>query len=129
MPGNQRGDPRSFQSLQEDAIRRAREMQSRAHFSPYGPPAPAAAGQPPRNPPSPSGGRAPGPDAVPERDFPPDSPPDSAERDPPPETGAGDLLDSLLKDNERTLIWVLLLILIEEKADTALIFALLYLIS
>ncbi|MFR1804909.1 MAG: hypothetical protein ACLSWS_23195, partial [Faecalispora jeddahensis] len=38
------------------------------------------------------------------------------------------LFDGLLQDGERTLILVLLLILVSEKADTGLIFALMYLI-
>lgn len=122
MPENQNGGPYSnFQSLQEDAIRRAREMQARAHLSPYGPPAqreephPRAEQMPIHEPgpePAPPAGPFPAPDPAP------------AQEPGDPEDG---LLDFLLKDNERTLIWVLLLILLQEKADTALILALMYL--
>ena len=38
------------------------------------------------------------------------------------------IFDKLLQDHERTLILILLLILVDEKADTELIFALMYLI-
>lgn len=112
MPGNQSDDFYDFQTLQEEAVRRAREMQARAHLSPgIAPTSDEPAGVP--------------------REEPVPSAPLSAEPAPydeasPEEPGFG-FLDSLLKDNERTLIWVLILILLEEKADTALIFALMYL--
>ena len=123
MPENQNGGPYSnFQSLQEDAIRRAREMQARAHLSPYGPPAQREephprAEQMPVHEPEPEPASPAGPFSAP-------SPDPAAQESADPEGG---LLDFLLKDNERTLIWVLLLILLEEKADTALILALMYL--
>ena len=41
---------------------------------------------------------------------------------------AGTLFDGLMKDSERTLILLLILLLFTEKADTSVIFSLLYLI-
>lgn len=118
MPGNENAnsDPFNFQSLQEDAIRRAREMQSRAHIPAYYP----AASARPQEGPHPHTEQLP----IHETERPPEPDPGPDEEPPGAESG---LLDSLLKDHERTLIWVLILILMEEKADTALIFALMYL--
>ena len=125
MAENQNGEPYSFQSLQEEAIRRAREMQARARVSPSVR-TPPARDEPPRAPEP----REPRPDAEqtppPAPTYAPDPGPAPAPEEDPPEGDSG-LLELLLKDNERTLIWVLLLILIEEKADTALLLALMYL--
>jgi len=125
MPGNYNGDSYNFHSLQEDAIRRAREMQARARLSPFDSPAQEPDAEP-RQSPSDS-------EQVPNNQAPPPAPPvpqpedtNTSGKEQAEDPGAG-LLDALLKDNERTLIWVLLLILLEEKADTALIFALMYL--
>jgi hypothetical protein len=108
--------------LRRDAIRRAREMQARAMIPPGfggrpGPEAPSAAEK--EEPPAPE-------ESGPER---------PAQREPEPDgTGAGHgpgiggALDLLLKDPERTLILALLLILTEEKADSSLIFAMMYLL-
>ncbi|MCI1965560.1 MAG: hypothetical protein LKJ17_05440 [Oscillospiraceae bacterium] len=115
MPANQNRDSQNFQSLQSDAVRRAREMQARAHLPHNGPSAPSVAYPPP----------VPGNRAF-STQIPAEPPAPPPEEEPPADPGSG-LLDALLKDNERTLIWVLLLILLEEKADTALIFALMYL--
>lgn len=126
MPENQNGEPYgNFQSLQEDAIRRAREMQARAHLPSYGPPAQREephprAEQPPIHEPDPEPAPPAGPFSAPSPN--PDPSPEQESGDP-----AGGLLDFLLNDNERTLICVLLLILLEEKADTSLILALMYL--
>jgi hypothetical protein len=122
MPGNQNGDSYNFQSLQEEAIRRAREMQARTHFSSGDSSAPVNAHtSPPQEAPPHS-------EQLPIHEAPPPAPPAPASgaEEPSVDSGFG-FLDSLLKDHERTLIWVLLLILLEEKADTALIFALMYL--
>jgi len=118
-----------MQYLQQEAIRRAREMQARAK-PPVPPPAPAR----------PPAGRAPMPGSVPVRHTqeppraPAEPPPPHAHN--PPASGfkpnlpgpVGDLFDSLMADSERTLILVLLVILMEEKADTGVILALMYLI-
>ncbi len=105
--------------LRRDAIRRAREMQARAQIPPsYGQHGPES--------PPPENGSPPPPDPVP--------PPAEANRSPAsarqPSSGPaiGGALDFLLKDQEQTLILALLLILIEEKADSALIFAMMYLL-
>lgn len=121
MPGNQ-NEPYSFQSLQEEAIRRAREMQSRAHFSSSGP-APSA-----HTPPEPAPGPHPRAEQMPIHTPEPAPPPDPSPEENSPGEESG-MLDFLLKDNERTLIWILLLILLEEKADTSLLLALMYLAS
>ncbi|WP_411675782.1 hypothetical protein [Caproicibacter sp.] len=124
MPGNHNDNSYSFQSLQEDAVRRAREMQARAHFSPFEAPGPA--GNRPSEPPQPRPHEERPSAGEQARPAPPPSQPPPGPEEPADNLASG-LLDSLLKDNERTLIWVLLLILLEEKADTALIFALMYL--
>lgn len=95
--------------MQQDAIRRVQEMQSRAqqnirgttrdtHYEPPHPPEPTRQALP----------------------------------DPPLEHPAAnpitDIFQTLMQDSERTLILVLLLLLLEEKSDTELIFALMYLI-
>lgn len=124
MPGNRNGDSYSFQSLQEEAVKRAREMQARAHFPASDPPAPAEARPFSAQEVHPHSEQLPIHENV---SAPPPAPPPAPDPEEPEEdTGLG-LLDTLLKDNERTLIWVLLLILLEEKADTALLFALMYL--
>lgn len=109
-----------MQRLQQDAIRRAREMQARAQSY--------TAPQPPAPPPPPE----------PQRQIPPAEP----RHTPPREHAAqgnreqpqnplkpiGSIFDSLMKDSERTLILVLILLLVEEKANPEIIFALLYLV-
>ncbi|NLJ32137.1 MAG: hypothetical protein GX424_11140 [Clostridiales bacterium] len=118
-----------MQRLQQDAIRRAREMQARAQraFSSNQPaqrPAPVQS-RPPAAP-------SPGPQ---HRHIPPEPrAPEPREGGPEPRPGkeplnpVGDIFESLLADSERTLILVLILILVEEKADTGVIFALMYLV-
>lgn len=121
-----------MQRLQQDAIRRAREMQSRAQ---------AAVSQPNRNIPNPA---VPNPPTHPAHHS--ASPPQRAAAPPPPTPEANpenhpatepakgpmgpiqNIFDTLFNDSERTLILVLILLLIEEQADTGLIFSLLYLI-
>lgn len=134
MAENRSEETYNMQSLQQDAIRRAREMQARARFpSGYMPvsavqheephphteemPVNTRAPEPPRQ----SGGNSP---ARPE----PPRPAPPPEEEPMPEKFAGGALDFLLKDSEKTLILVLMLILLEEKTDSSLIFALMYLV-
>lgn len=45
-----------------------------------------------------------------------------------PENPINNIFESLMQDKERTLILVLILLLIEEKSDSSLIFALMYLV-
>ncbi|MGX8701309.1 hypothetical protein [Caproiciproducens sp.] len=122
--------PYDFQRLQQDAIRRAREMQARARVpapplnqSAPGPPA-APAAQPSPAPqqhsaPTPAPQHVPAPEAGQQR-----------EREPSygPLTPVKDIFDSLMSDSERTLLLVLILLLTEEKADIGLVFALMYLV-
>lgn len=134
-----------MQSLQQDAIRRAREMQARAQINtaPINrpvPPAPIDRLVPP--PPIPvqavQAQTRPAPKApTPVREPPP--PPvqqakQQLEQHAPPEkepqkgiNPINDIFDMLLSDTDRTLILALILLLVEEKADTGLIFALMYL--
>jgi len=116
MAENPGADRFNMQNLQQEAIRRAREMQARAQIPPsYTPPRPVEgaphthAEQMPVHAPKPEN-----------RHAPPPRPPD-----PPPLSGS---LDFLMKDSERTLILALLLILMEERADSSLVFALTYLL-
>lgn len=130
-------DPLNTQSLQQDAIRRAREMQARARFpAGYMPtsavrheePHPHTEEMPVYNNRAPVLPRAePRQEARPEPQPEPEREPEP-ERNSPPEKFAGGALDFLLKDSEKTLILVLMLILLEEKTDSSLIFALMYLV-
>jgi len=123
MPDNYNYD---MQQLQQDAIRRAREMQSRAQIPVQ------------RVPPPPVPRPAPSPPPVPVQHAQQIQPPRERQAAPVPnqlgrESPKGqlnpltDIFESLLSDSERTLIMVLILLLVEEKADTGLIFALMYL--
>lgn len=128
--------------LQQEAIRRAREMQARAQIpSSYAPRA-AQGGAvrsdpqeeeeapppppPPPPQPQPRNASSPAPREQPEAPAPSRAPPSS-----PADSFFGGIsgsLDFLLKDSERSMILILLLILMEEKADTSLIFAMMYLL-
>ncbi len=110
-------DTADMQRMQQDAIRRVREMQSRAQQTLNQSQNPAP---PPEPPPHKEPERAHKPHAVPPP--PPQLPPQAQA------TSLSNLFDGLMQDSERTLIMVLLLILVSEKADTGLIFALMYLI-
>ncbi len=131
-----------MQRLQQDAIRRAREMQSRAQMAaasplnhsvprPPAPPTPAAPVPPAavqQNRSVPAEHRAPAPPH-------PSAPVPAAARRPehnflegPLLAPVKDIFDILLSDSERTLILALILLLTEEKADIGLIFALMYLV-
>ena len=89
--------------MQEEAVRRAREMQSRARF-----------------PHPPGGGPGRGKAAPPEK-----SPLPSAEPSPKEEEGA---LAALFQDKERTVILALVLLLSQEEGHEDLLFALLFLL-
>lgn len=92
--------------MQQEAIRRVQEMQSRAQQNIR-----SNTSEPPRNPP---------------REPEPHRNELAAEHH--AENPLSDIFGSLMQDKERTLILVLLLLLVDEKADTSLIFALMYLI-
>jgi hypothetical protein len=110
-----------MQRLQQDAIRRAREMQARAQSY-------AAQQQPAPPPPPPE----------PQRHIPPAEPRHTPPREHAPQGNReqpknqlnpiGSIFEGLMKDSERTLIIVLILLLVEEKANPEIIFALLYLV-
>lgn len=90
-----------------EALRRAREMQSRS--------APAPASPEP-------------PEPIPEP--PPEAPPPESPPEPKPQSAANRAspLDALLKDRERTLLLALLILLSSEGTNTELLFALMYLL-
>ncbi len=99
--------------MQQEAVRRAREMQNRARR-----------GEPPKPPPPPPPihheSMSPSPPRMErpvERPLPP----------PPPNHSEG-LLEVLFRDKEKTLILCLVLLLMDEKSDNSLILALLYLL-
>lgn len=92
--------------MQQDAIRRVQEMQSRAQQNIR-----SGTREPPREPP---------------RE--PEPPRNELVTEHHAENPLSDIFGSLMQDKERTLILVLLLLLVDEKADTSLIFALMYLI-
>jgi len=103
--------------MQQDAIRRVQEMQSRAQQSIRS--APRDTQHEPLRIPEPT------------RHDPPATREMSNEHhndDRRSENPITDIFGSLMQDKERTLILVLLLLLMEEKSDTGLIFALMYLI-
>ncbi len=101
---------REMRKMQEEAVRRAEEMQSRAravqqpHHQPEPPPREEHFGEEPI-----------------QVQKPPEKHPDK-----PNETGG--LFETLMKDKERTLILALILLLMDEKSDNSLILALLYLL-
>lgn len=90
-----------------EALRRAREMQARSAPAPQEPPAPEP---------------KPDPEPVPE--------PAQRRAEPAEKTasGQGSLIDTLLRDKERTLILALLILLSGEGGNTELLFALMYLL-
>lgn len=124
-----------MQRLQQDAIRRAREMQARAQRPAFSQnqSAQRSVPVPSRPPASPSA-------AQPSRHVPPvehagsQAPAHGREGSQADQSGkelanpVGDIFETLLADGERTLILLLILILTEEKADTGVIFALMYLV-
>ncbi len=117
-----------MQRLQQDAIRRAREMQARAQS--YVAPSPPAAA-PPVNPVHSQPREQSRPEQA--RHIPPTEPRHTPQHEPPPDSKnilspLGDIWEGLTKDSERTLILVLILLLMEEKSNPEVIFALMYLI-
>jgi len=123
-----------MQRLQQDAIRRAREMQSRAQSIPAPPQAPPAAnsvqnrqeGRPTSPVPPEQVKRMPTPNqpmhSPPREQF---LPAQEMSKKP---NAITDIFESLMSDSERTLILLLILLLVEEKSDPGVIFALMYLI-
>lgn len=126
-----------MQRLQQDAIRRAREMQARAQSSAPTLNIPAARPAPVQNRPAPPVVPPPPPvrHTPPQEQHVPSETPAPRHRDDPEQepmkgllSPIGDIFGSLMADSERTLILVLIILLVEDKADTGVIFALMYLI-
>ena len=112
--------------MQQDAIRRVQEMQSRAQQTLRGQ-QDTRHGEERREPHGNASGREPPREkhGEPSRS---ESHPAPPAKHPPAPAPIGDLFEPFLKDSERTMILVLLLLLISEDADTSLIFALMFLI-
>lgn len=129
MAANSTSDRMEMSRLQQEAIRRAREMQARAQIPPvYVPPQPSPQ---PQQPPPPAPPMEPDPPPQPPMEQMPLHPNEESRRPQSPllsNLPIGGALDFLMKDPERTIILILLLILLEEKADTSLIFAMMYLL-
>jgi outer membrane biosynthesis protein TonB len=140
---------REMSQLRQEAIRRAREMQARAQIPVnYQPPKHEPEPPPPEPEPEPS---PPEPTPEPRHEMPSQNNPQPQNIPHPrvqqmpirqrqnsgqnrrPELLAdqslGGALDFLTKDPERAIILVLLLILMEEKADNSLLFAMMYLLA
>lgn len=103
-----------FTRMQADAVRRAREMQSRARMPTRQPSQPRAQNETPEPP-------APPPEPEPE------SQPASAPEQPPAQPQPS-LLDNLFHDRERTIILALLILLSGEDSNHELMFALMFLL-
>ena len=102
--------------MQQEAVRRVREMQARAqHLRPE----PAQRREPPEPEPSHQHG-----ERSHERREQPSMPPVPLG---PPKPPAEGIFKSLMRDSDQTLILILLLLLMENEADMELIFALMYL--
>lgn len=108
---------REMRKMQEEAVRRAEEMQNRARVV-------HQSRQPEHSPKS----ERPEPEQEEEEKKPP------AENHKPPEVypehgnHSDGIFETLMKDKERTMILALMLLLMDEKSDNSLIFALLYLL-
>lgn len=101
--------------MQQEAVRRAREMQNRARPEPQMPPQ-----------------RVPKPIQPirqnPQNEIPLPSVSENNHRQPPLQYDTSGILETLFKDKEKTLILALVLLLIDEKSNNSLILALLYLL-
>lgn len=104
-----------MRKMQQEAVKRAEEMQNRARGIPHRQPEP-----PPRS--EDFGGP---PVEVKEEGYESKKPPER-HSEKPNETGG--LFETLMKDKERTLILALILLLMDEQTDNSLILALLYLL-
>lgn len=100
-------DTAEMKRMQQDAARRALEMQNRSK----------------RNPPDPAPPQNQVSDAHPSAEVPSNPPVSTLEKNP-----IHNIFSLLFQDSERSLLLVLLLLLISEKADTELIFLLLFLL-
>ena len=125
-----------MQRLQQEAIRRVREMQSRAQMAAHPPqPAEPPGGGQERPPSPPPNSSQPGRQGNGGQNGQGGQPPSRAGAMQPRQAGgpsqpAGlpDLFQRLFQDEDRTLILILILLLMEEKTDPSLLFALMYLV-
>lgn len=135
---NQRGDNREdLQKMQQEAIRRVQEMQSRAKINVDPKHSPAQ-----HHPVQHTQHQAAASPAIKPNPLPPEKkheispmiPPNSHTMHPKPQPSTripkelDNLFDLVMKDSERNLLLVLILILLSEEADTSLILSLMYLI-
>ncbi len=126
--------------LRQEAIRRAREMQARAQIPvnyPLPDPAepvpldPDPIPPPPAETPAPEAAPPPRGEHAPPRPRQENKPPQNRRTEPggTPTSSLNSTFDFLTRDPERAMILLLMLILMEEKADNSLLFALMYLLS
>lgn len=116
MPANQNSE--DIQRMQQEAVRRVREMQARAqHIRPE----PGQRREPPE--PEPAHQHRGEHSHEHWEHSPVPAPPAS-----PPSPPAEGIFQSLMKDSDQTLILILLLLLMENEADMELLFALMYLL-
>lgn len=133
MADNSVPDGAEMTQLQQEAIRRAREMQARAQIpvtrlpvQPEPPPPPEPEMKPePEQTPHPRVEQMPVHPKQENRQTQNRRPDQSSPAGQP----LGGTLDFLTKDPERAMILLLMLILMEEKADNSLLFAMMYLLS
>ena len=134
---NSHQNPEEMQRLQQEAVRRAQEMQARARTPQKGPYSPDTVSHGQRRPEFFVGGPSSADDhsrSEKEREeqppeCPPSPPTECRPMAPVPKKGMQqDIFGALLKDSERTMILVLILLLVNEGADMGLVLALMYLI-
>lgn len=135
MSNNQ--NPEEMKRLQQEAVRRVQEMQSRARAPSAPPHPPEPAVHPQRRPEFFVGGPSKVPPHSPEHQEPHHQKERGEERrpnpshPPAPPSGNGEManiFEALMSDSERILILLLILLLVNEEADTGLVLALMYLI-
>lgn len=135
MNGHQ--NPEEMQKLQQEAVRRAQEMQARARTPQRDPRGSGSVSREQRHPEFFVGGvhsAGDQPQEEPEREeqsigHPPAPPPEPRPMPPiPHQKGMQDIFGALMSDSERTMILVLILLLVNEGADMGLVLALMYLI-
>ncbi len=114
MPGEYDMD-----QMREEAVRRAREMQARAHL----PPRQARQG---RNAPQQHREGPPTQEEAPQPELSPPPAPEPLSQEAP--ASSGGLLENLFQDKERTIILALLILLSGEESNHELMFALMFLL-
>lgn len=133
---NSHQNPEEMQRLQQEAVRRAQEMQARARTPQKVPYSPDTVSHGQRRPeffvggPSSAGDHSRSEQEKEEQapECPPSPPPERRPMVPVPQKGMQDIFGALMSDSERTMILVLILLLVNEGADMGLVLALMYLI-